>query len=1692
MLTQLNLNRSPYWDDYNALKQYYAILFKPGFAVQTRELNQIQSIQQNQIESFADNIFKKGTIVDGCNFTYFNDYQYVKLVDTTLDGFGTVPGNYVGYFAENDAQLKAFIINSVDGFEASDPDLKTIYVTYINAGNTGNIHAFSAGETLTIRDANNSIPSVDIVAGGVGFSNSDVVVALPAIRVRCTSGAFSNGDNLIQVSTGANVEVVTATPVDGSTTDYVLSVKPRNADLSNSAVNAVAWTITLSEDVTNPANTIAATVVDSYGTDFEADIITNGVGKILDVAVINRGQNFLELPYITVQSPGNLTGINAIDLRPKNYFAKVKVSTSPEAIGAGYAFAVSEGVIYQKGYFTKVLPQTVIVDKYSNSPNNVVVGFDTREEVVTSDIDPSLLDNALGSENETAPGADRLKLTPVLMVLNDTDAAANSDFTSLVLWSEGNAVKQTQQTQYSTIGDQMAQQVFDQSGNFVVDTFQIATQSNANNALEGNTYTVVVDPGQAYISGYMTQTLRNYYIDVKKGSDTQIANNFVSLNYGNYININQVGGLFQFSTGANVDFYDTSKRFLSNTALIAAGNTVPQGNKIGTARIRSMVSDSGFAGDPQAQYRLYLFDIAMNAGKKFSSVRSVFFNGASANGIADVILTQNPTTGSNDCILQSPTNDGLIFSAGVESLKNSNGTSYTYRTIDQTTTFANNGVLTKSIASNPNEFYPYTGNLTPGQLQDLYVVPIGNTLYQYTSLEGNVTTNATSNVVVGDANCNFFSAYAPGDYTQISANATTSVIKKVSAVLNTTAFQVDSVLGFDATNCSHKRVFPKNVPIPFGTRAGLTGNVDVNMNVLKLGLHHANGANLTINGTATVNTAIGCNILRSNITSTEKTANRTQYVKIHCSNNAGGTNGPWCLGVPDIFRFRRAFVGNSSVNTSSTNITAYMYIDHNQNANYLDHGWLMINPRKPVTFQPSDYILVEFDYFSRSDDGYFDTVSYTGTANQVQIDALNSLPLANLTSKAASLEVPEVYTQSGNYYDLLNNFDFRPAVTATVSPSSDPASAPLNPASTRSFGNTADPANDKKFPLPDSSMATKVEHYLGRVDSVFIAGRTGQIYVLKGIPDVDPRKRFPANHPKDTLQLQQLTVPAYPNVTDNPSVDATKVFATGVYNERSQGTRLRTHTITPILSSYEFQLSQPMVYTNEDIANLERRIKDLEYYNGLTILETSITNKIIPSSVDGSLNRFKFGFFADDFSTDIYSDFGNPQYAASIEVEGTTSYGQSKNPLETNQNWADSDQTSPTSTVLSPVKLIQKSTNRIVPPKFIWTVPHTIKNLPYIDEVCISQDYATNNPGNNVIIDGGCIPKTITEIVPATNGYYFTSSARFNNFAGVVLSSTVQLGDKSGGVTIYFNNDTSAVQYDVYKGTTLVATTNAASATVQNLSATNQTFLDSTANKTGFVSKPYANFTRNGDAVKGSGKLTFSHNPSTGVKYTIVTTVKSGAFWEYLVEYPVTTPSTTSTIVDPCVIVNEVTNITSAPPQATTYTGTLQIPPQQSGTAWSCSKNFVINGIALAGIVLTATGLKPNTIHDFYIDGVLFDGQAELLPQDKWLGVLNSKSGTQYNSLLKSYLQSTGKTPLLSDPEGKLTFAFWERADSNGNAWIIAVLNQAGLSNDNRGKSYGSSGYSTLMLSARNSIATKLVAQRKPGSIIPWNMAGNP
>jgi hypothetical protein len=165
MPQQTNLNVNPYYDDFDPAKDYYRVLFKPGFPIQARELTTLQSILQNQLESFGSHIFKEGSIVVPGNVTYDDQYYAVEINSTHL---GTDVSVYINNFVgkrivgqESGVSAQVQYVLSQTGSERNNV---TLYVKYIDSGNTNNaLSSFSDGENLETLESvdygNTTIPT---------------------------------------------------------------------------------------------------------------------------------------------------------------------------------------------------------------------------------------------------------------------------------------------------------------------------------------------------------------------------------------------------------------------------------------------------------------------------------------------------------------------------------------------------------------------------------------------------------------------------------------------------------------------------------------------------------------------------------------------------------------------------------------------------------------------------------------------------------------------------------------------------------------------------------------------------------------------------------------------------------------------------------------------------------------------------------------------------------------------------------------------------------------------------------------------------------------------------------------------------------------------------------------------------------------------------------------------------------------------------------------------------------------------------------------------------------------------------------------------------------------------------------------------------------------------------------------------
>ena len=163
MPQKTNLNVAPYYDDFAQDKNFYKVLFRPGYSIQARELTQLQSTLQNQIESFGKYAFKQGELVIPGEVALNTKLNFVKLssvseIPTNVDGNIVFKKYDISLLKGQQLRgLTSGVVGSViEASKATETASDVVYVNYINSGNAGNEETFRQGETLEVVDGVNT------------------------------------------------------------------------------------------------------------------------------------------------------------------------------------------------------------------------------------------------------------------------------------------------------------------------------------------------------------------------------------------------------------------------------------------------------------------------------------------------------------------------------------------------------------------------------------------------------------------------------------------------------------------------------------------------------------------------------------------------------------------------------------------------------------------------------------------------------------------------------------------------------------------------------------------------------------------------------------------------------------------------------------------------------------------------------------------------------------------------------------------------------------------------------------------------------------------------------------------------------------------------------------------------------------------------------------------------------------------------------------------------------------------------------------------------------------------------------------------------------------------------------------------------------------------------------------------------
>jgi hypothetical protein len=896
--------------------------------------------------------------------------------------------------------------------------------------------------------------------------------------------------------------------------------------------------------------------------------------------------------------------------------------------GLSSVASISKGVFYVLGNFVQVSDSTVVLSKYSNSPS-LRIGLTITETIYDYIDDSSLLDPALGASNYQAPGADRYVISLAL----DTRPLLFGDdqnFIELVKVENGSVYKMVDGSVYATIDDYFAKREYETNGDYVVNDFKLTPKYNTSDA---NTYIMNVGKGLAYVHGYRVENPAPVDIVSNRARTTaNTVNESVYSGYGNFFYVSNL-------KGANSSFFDiTTEQAIDLHCVYSANvnistNTAYNSTLVASGYVRGLVYDHDLsdASSNTYVYKLYVNDLQNNvfSGNVVSSTATTITLPSTASAIANayigVVVQITGGTDSGDFRTITSYNGSTkvatvnnawsvnpdatsTFSlnfdtTSVESILTVNKASYPatiYGKSDIDNTGKNNGLSSGyTILENPNApelifnvGNPYVKTITSGsyttthEIRNVGFTSSGSTLSAQISYTGSY-----SGVIshIGPLGQNLSPSQVLQQYTIIVTNKGTNttinngdIIPWVTDVVSSRTVQLSasgSVATFSTTTSDLSPFTATIVAKVFVQNA-----VDTNQNVIlkyKTPIT-ANSQTVFTSGTQ-VNT----------YTFVDDSATSTGQVYIQ---NAGivSPGSKQSLYLSDVYNISK-IIDTGSPSTTPTldmlsnpayDVSSNYIFDNGQRDNYYDHSSITLKPGAP---NPKGNLWILLNYFKHSGgDGYFSVSSYPTT----------------LKGQDFYRTIPSYQSKSGNYYNLRDCLDFRPAR--------------LNAQSSFVFryGNTNSSTQGLLLPVDGTLFLCNYFYYLGRKD-LLVLTKDRNLQIVEGSPSLNP------------------------NIPVGP--DASLVIAN---IEHRPYTGYLPSEIPNGVGDLSVQKVQHKRYTMQDIAGLDSRIGQIEYYTALSALEQSTSNQQITDAY--GLNRFKNGIMTDDFSSFATADTVNMDYSAGI------------------------------------------------------------------------------------------------------------------------------------------------------------------------------------------------------------------------------------------------------------------------------------------------------------------------------------------------------------------------------------------------------------------------------------------------------------
>lgn len=919
---------------------------------------------------------------------------------------------------------------------------------------------------------------------------------------------------------------------------------------------------------------------------------TSGVSAQVVKVVHNDGTN-PETLYVKYTNSGT-SGTTKVFANNENIVpvdaaiaSLVTITATTAATGVGSAVSVERGVYYVGGHFVLCDAQTIILDAYSNTPS-YRIGLNVISTDIDSEEDESLLDNALGSYNYSAPGAAR-HMIDLILDKRTPGSADDAAFVQIASVQGGAVQTMVNKTEYNIIEQTLARRTFDESGDYTVRNFGIDVRehrSNDRGAWKASTVYAIGDVVLANSKYYVNKVAgtsattapshtagevaegsvswaftgtpffnRGIYTPEQGGDESllaiglepgkayvrgyeieKIATDYIPVKKArdsvDVANQNISGTIGNYVLVTNVfnspridQFQNVSLYDLPNST-----NGQSSGNNIGTARVRSFEYHSGTVGTQTAVYKMSLFGVS---AQDFSQVKQLFFsNGSNAtNFTADLVLDSYRLTGSVSASgTTAITGNGTLFTTDLK-LGQMIRIGTQYRRVNVITSNTSITVDSATTATNEPYFETAARMYEPEASGLIFQMPY----YAIKSVRGTDGTIGTS--------------FTTSQRFAVTANA--------SGVLSLSVSGGNDQFGSEAIMSNYICVDQTTglIVAPTAVSRG-AGNTTASVT---LGATYASRAFVVYAPISRVGagTEKTKTLTVGSYTTTVKTTGQQKTIPLNLADGYGLVTvmmdtGTWA----------------APTGTYSVDITQRYTFNDGQRDSHYDLCSITLNDGEP---QPQAPIRVTFQYFAHSVTGdYFTVNSYLAT-----------IPYS---------KIPRFGTRA-----LRDCIDFRPRIDNT---GADFTSAGSSVA---------------LLPKRGYDIQANFSYYLSRKDKVAL-GIDGKFFSVTGVSALAPQE--PAA-PVNGMVLYNLTLEPYTFYANNSSV-----IVKAIDNKR---------------------------YTMRDIGRLEKRVDNLEYYTSLSLLEQE-TKSLTISDATG-LDRFKNGFIVDAFTGHGVGDTGSRDYLCSIDMQ---------------------------------------------------------------------------------------------------------------------------------------------------------------------------------------------------------------------------------------------------------------------------------------------------------------------------------------------------------------------------------------------------------------------------------------------------------